>query len=543
MNRKILPILLILTFTFMNFFAQTAYSQNRSHPLDPLTWQEYWTVLETLQETGNLDSDTRFSHINLVQPEKQSVWNWNGNSSLPRMAYATVHQGAETYKAVVDLKNRTLESWTALEGIQPTWLGEEFGKMSDIAKEHPDVIEAMKKRGYDDLSLIDIWFGPPGYFGTDEEIGRRIAHGQITDPSGFRNSWGRGILGLTIVADMHTMEILRVVDEGIVPVSETNIDFDASAIPDVRDVPGPFFVHQPNGAGFFIEGHVVEWQKWRFHVRPDHRVGMVISTVTYNDDENERPVLYEGFLSEIFVPYMDPSFGWYPRNFIDLGEYTAGGFTNPLLRGLDAPDYAHYIDGLFVHDNGRPKHVPNLIAIFERENGDPSWRHNSADMGPESRVKRDLVVRAAAVVGNYDYILDWVFQQDGSIVVRAGATGIAEAKSTLQKDAVEAASSDAPDDAYGRFVDPHIVAVNHDHYFSYRLDMDIDGSDNSLQIDRLTTQMLPDDHPRRSVWVAESSIARTESEAKQKKMMESPALWRGVSNSSKIMWAIQRATS
>lgn len=523
---------LLLSIFFMTA-GQNIFAQSNPHPLDPLSWQEYWTVLETLQEAGNLDGDTRFSHINMVPPDKQSVWNWDGIGSIPRMAYATVHQGPDTYKANVDLKNRKLASWKKLEGIQPTWLGEEFGKMSDLAKEHPEFIEAMKKRGYEDLSLIDIFFGPPGYFGTDEEIGRRIAHGHVSDPSGYRNSWGRNIEGVTIVADMNKMEILRVVDEEIVPVSDTNIDFNLSSIPNLREVPGRMIVHQPNGSGFKMDGHLVHWQKWKFHVRPDHRVGMVISTVSYEDDNQERKVMYEGFLSEIFVPYMDPSFGWYPRNFIDLGEYTAGGFTNPLIRGLDAPDYAHYMDGLFMHDNGRPKHVPNLIAIFERESGDPSWRHNSGDMGPESRVKRDLVVRAAAVVGNYDYILDWVFQQDGSIVVRAGATGIAEAKSTKQKDAAEAGASDLPDDAYGRFVDPHIVAVNHDHYFSYRLDMDVDGTDNSLQIDRLTTKMLPESHPRRSVWVSEPAIAKSESEAKLKKNLENPSIWRVISNSQK----------
>ena len=521
---------LIICITMM-LLASTTLAQEPSHPLDPLTWQEYWVVLETLQEAGNLDGDTRFSHINLVPPDKQAVWSWDGTGQIPRLVYATVHQGADTYKAIVDVNNGFLESWNQLEGIQPTWLGEEFGKLSEKAKEHPEFIAAMEKRGYGDLTLIDIFFGPPGYFGTDEQVGRRIAHGSASDPSGYRNSWGRGIDGLTIVADMNTMEILRIVDEGIVPVSGTNIDFDHRSITNKREVPGKMLVTQPNGAGFDIDGYQVEWQKWKFHVRPDHRVGMVISTVTYDEDGDVRPVMYEGFLSEIFVPYMDPAFGWYPRNFIDLGEYTAGGFTNPLLPGLDAPDYAHYMDGLFMHDNGRPKHVQNLIAIFERENGDPSWRHNSAEMGPESRVKRDLVVRTAAVVGNYDYILDWVFQQDGSIVVRAGATGIAEAKSAIQRDATEAAMAEVRDDAYGRFVDPHIIAVNHDHYFSYRLDMDVDGQDNSLQIDRLTTQMLPDDHPRRSVWVAESSIAETESEAKQKKMMNSPALWRFISGS------------
>lgn len=532
MNKKhsLLQLLIVICIIVT---VQIANAQNNIHPLDPLSWQEYWTVLETLQETGNLDGNTRFSHINLVPPDKETVWTWNGTGSVPRMAYATVHQGSDTYKAIVDLKNQTLESWEKLEGIQPTWLEEEFGKMSDIAKENPEFIEAMKKRGYEDLSLIDIFFGPPGYFGTDEEIGRRIAHGHASDPSGYRNNWGRHIEGVTIVADMNMMEILRVVDEGVVPVSKTNIDFDSGSIPNVREVPGKIFFHQPNGAGFKIEGHQIEWQKWKFHVRPDHRVGMVISTVSYSDGDDERKVMYEGFLSEIFVPYMDPAFGWYPRNFIDLGEYTAGGFTNPLIRGLDAPDHAHYMDGLFMHDNGRPKHVTNLIAIFERENGDPSWRHNSSDMGPESRVKRDLVVRAAAVVGNYDYILDWVFQQDGSITVRAGASGIAEAKSAIQKDAGEAGLAGTRDDAYGRFVDPHIVAVNHDHYFSYRLDMDVDGSDNSLQIDRLTTKMLPEDHPRRSVWVGESTIAKTESDAKLKKMMENPALWRVISNSRK----------
>ncbi|NBC27235.1 MAG: hypothetical protein GVY08_10260 [Bacteroidetes bacterium] len=511
--------------------AVTAEAQEPSHPLDPISWQEYWVVLETLDEAGNLDRDTRFSHINLVPPDKQAVWNWNGQEQVPRLVYAIVHQGADTYKAIADINNRSLESWNKLEGIQPTWLEEEFGKLSDTAKEHPGFIEAMEKRGYDDLTLIDVWFGPPGYFGTDEQIGRRIAHGSAADPSGFRNGWGRGIEGVTIVADVNSMEILRVVDEGIVPVSETNIDFNHASIPNKREVPGKMIVHQPNGVGFEVDGYEVEWQKWKFHVRPDHRVGMVVSTVTYADGDDVRPVMYEGFLSEIFVPYMDPAFGWYPRNFIDLGEYTAGGFTNPLLPGLDAPDYAHYMDGLFMHDNGRPKHVPNLIAIFERENGDPSWRHNSAEMGPESRVKRDLVVRTAAVVGNYDYILDWVFQQDGSIVVRAGATGIAEAKSTIQRDATEAAGEANRDDAYGRFVDPNIVAVNHDHYFSYRLDMDVDGDDNSLQIDRISPMRLPDEHPRRSLWVAESSIARNESEAKQKKMMENPALWRIISGS------------
>jgi primary-amine oxidase len=50
---------------------------------------------------------------------------------------------------------------------------------------------------------------------------------------------------------------------------------------------------------------------------------------------------------------------------------------------------------------------------------------------------------------------------------------------------------------HGRFVDKHLVAVNHDHYFNFRLDVDVDGPVNSFVADKLVTKALPSDHPRR----------------------------------------------
>jgi primary-amine oxidase len=47
--------------------------------------------------------------------------------------------------------------------------------------------------------------------------------------------------------------------------------------------------------------------------------------------------------------------------------------------------------------------------------------------------------------------------------------------------------------------------------------------------DRLVTKMLPADHPRRSIWVRQSTTARTESEGMLHVDMERPALWRVVS--------------
>jgi primary-amine oxidase len=534
--------------------ATPATAQDVRHPLDPLSWQEYWTVLETLRADGKLDGETRFSTVTLAEPAKDVVRGWSRGQPIPRSAFAIVRQGPKTFEALIDLAARKVSSFTETTDVQPNWLRQEFGAVSDAAKKDPAFIAAMKARGITDLTFIDCFSGPPGYFGTEEQKGRRVGHLQCTDVRNARNLWTRRIEGLTVVVDLETRKVIRVVDEGAVPLPTASADYDPASLGPPREVPGPIRIEQPLGPGFELAGHEVAWQKWRFHVRPDVRVGMIISTVSYEDRDQARSVLYQGHLSEIFVPYMDPSFGWFARNFIDAGEFSSGGLTKPLIAGRDCPDTAVYMDMIVAGDNGRPGTVPRTICLFERETGDMSWRHwDGGEASSASRVKRDLVVRTAAVIGNYDYVFDWVFQQDGSITVGVGATGIVEVKTvnaqkttTTLPPAMEAAEAGGPSavgtagqppapaqapDAYGRFMDAGIVAVNHDHYFSFRLDMDVDGSANRLQIDQLKTKMLPADHPRRSVWVNEPMIAKTEKDG-QLDMHHEPTratMWRVLS--------------
>lgn len=495
------------------------------HPLDPLSFDEHWDVLQILYDAGKLDPDTTFSGVHLYEPDKAAVLAWTAGAPMPRQAKAVVRNGEDAFEAVVDLAHGRLESYAKLEGVQPYFTSGEGRKALDNMLEHPDFVAAIKRRGYDDTTFLNCSIGPPGYFGTDEQRGRRVGHGSCRDVRGVRNGWVRGLAGLDVVVDMKTNEVIRVVDEGVVPIPETKADFDRTSTPAPRDVPSPIAVTQPGGPGYDVDGHWISWQNWRFHLRADQRVGPVLSLVTYEDGDDVRSVLYQASLSEIFVPYSDPSFHWYHRNFIDAGEFAASGLMKPLVPGADCPAYASYFSALISDQSGHPETRPNIYCVFERESGDPSWRHRSGEL--DIALKRDLVIRSVAVIGNYDYIFDWVLHQDGSIHVGVGATGIVEAKTVKSRDA----RSGTDDDAYGRFVDDHIVGVNHDHYFAFRLDLDVDGTRNNFVVDRLVTEILPPESPRRSVWKREAWQPSTELEARLKIHHDAPALWRFLSTS------------
>jgi primary-amine oxidase len=183
-------------------------AQTVEHPLDPLTFQEYWTVLETLRDAGRLNDETKFSIVTLRQPPKDLVWSWSPGSDFPRQAFAVVRQGVETSEVVIDLKQRRVVSWTRLEGVQPNWLAGEYSAMVAEVKKHPDFIAALKKRGITDLTFVDCMALPPGYFGAAEDRGRRLAHIQCNNVGGARNTWTREIGGLTAVVDLwHSFEL------------------------------------------------------------------------------------------------------------------------------------------------------------------------------------------------------------------------------------------------------------------------------------------------------------------------------------------------
>src|SRR3978361_561632 len=137
----------------------------------------------------------------------------------------------------------------------------------------------------------------------------------------------------------------------------------------------------------------------------ESRQGTVISLARWADGGKERSVLYQGYMSEMFVPYMDADYGWYSRTYFDMGEYGLGLLASPLKAGLDCPAYATFINNTVNDYKGEPEPRPNSVCIFERNTSDPAWRHFEFVNGTyEARPGVELVVRMAAQLGNYDYL-------------------------------------------------------------------------------------------------------------------------------------------
>jgi len=238
--------------------------------------------------------------------------------------------------------------------------------------------------------------------------------------------------------------------------------------------------------------------------------------------------MYQGSISEMFVPYMDPSETWFFRTYLDVGEYGIGSSGVTLRRGKDCPDDSALVDATFMNDLGKIYTKEGIACIFERVTGDAAWSHyEMAKQGSLARRHTELVVRFIVWLGNYDYVLDWIFTETGSLKGRVGATGIVQVKGVPSQNM--SADSAQQDTAYGRLIAPGTVAVNHDHFFGFRLDIDVDGTRNGMLVDRLRRVNLDEtqvDSPRKQIWQVFSDEAATEADAKLNVDPQRPALWR-----------------
>ena len=513
---------------FQSGLDQTFTVEAAPHPLNGLTTQEISLTFDTIKKSKHAYENMRFSEIKLKEPEKSKVWDAFLNHRTyneDRVAIFTLLKGKQVIEGAVDLKTKKVTQWNVLENTHGMVLYDDMVAVQEIITASEDYKKALAKRGVHDISKVVTTPLTVGYFGGKDGLDRELNVLKVVSylDTGDGNYWAHPIENLVAVVDLDNKKIVKLEEGSIIPVPMQPNPIAAKNQKAFK----PLEVVEPEGKNFSISGQTIHWGPWCFHVGLDSRVGLQISTATYKDKGVKRKVMYEGNLGGMVVPYGDPDMGWYFKSYLDSGEYGMGTLTSSIEKGIDAPNNAVLLDAVIADYTGQPRVIPNAIAVFERYAG-PEFKHQEMNQPNISSERRELVVRWISTVGNYDYIFDWVFNNNGIIGINAGATGIEAVKGVQAKTMHDATAKE--DTRYGTLIDHNIVGTTHQHIYNFRLDMDVDGDNNSfVEMDPVVVKNVRGG-PRSSAMEVRERTVNTEKEAAQR---FDPSTIRLLSNSNK----------
>ncbi|WP_169304053.1 primary-amine oxidase [Arthrobacter sp. CAU 1506] len=479
------------------------------HPLEQLTAEEVRSAREVLEAAQLISESTRFAYFGLAEPPKSAFYSTDSSEALlDRQARIMLWDAAAsssldvlvslTRGAVIE--QRRLDP--AVDGQLPVLL-EEFEIIEEILAVDPQWIAALQSRG---LRPEQVRVAPlsAGVFEYENEEGKRLLRGL-----GFRqdhpgdHAWAHPIDGLVAFVDVERRRVDRLIDDGPVAIPEVNGNYTEAAVHgELRTDLKPIEVSQPEGPSFTMDGNHLTWLGWDLRVGFDAREGVVLHQLHHTLDGRRRPLIHRASISEMVVPYGDPSPYRSWQNYFDSGEYLVGRDANSLKLGCDCLGEITYLSPVVADDFGNPRTIPNGICIHEEDAG-VLWKHTDEwAQSNEVRRNRRLVISFFTTVGNYDYGFYWYLYLDGTIEFEAKATGI-----------VFTAALPDRDYPYASEIAPGLGAPFHQHLFSARLDMMLDGTTN--RVEELDLVRLPKsgDNPHGNAFTQKRTLLSTEKEA------------------------------
>lgn len=509
----------------------TMVSTAAAHPLDPLSAEEIGAAAGILREEKSLNERVRFAGVVLNEPPKENVLAFEKGEDFERQAeiVAVDANSGKSFEAVVSLTRGEVVSWEGIEGdVQPPIVLEEFDECEQACKDNAEYREALAKRGVTDMGMVIVDPWSAGSYGDEE--GRRLSRALTWVKLDLDDhAYAHPVDNLVVVVDLNEMKVVRVEDSGVVPIPKERGNYTPEAVRDelggeMRGDLKPIEISQPEGVSFEVEGHEIRWQKWRMRIGFTAREGLVLYTVSYNDNGRERPILYRASLSEMVVPYGDPRPGHFRKNAFDAGEYNVGALANSLELGCDCLGEITYFDGIVADGAGRPLTIKNAVCLHEEDYG-MLWKHfDMRSEETEVRRSRRLVLSFVATVANYEYGFFWYFYQDGNIEFEGKLTGVVST----------GALPPGEETRHGQLLNPDgLYAPIHQHFFNFRLDMDVDGSKNTVY--EVNTESVPpgDENLQGNAYFAKATPIKSESEGQRNVNMASARYWRIVNESSK----------
>jgi primary-amine oxidase len=438
-----------------------------AHPLEPLAPAELERAAELVR--GRLP-DARFVSIGLHEPPKAEYLAWRADGPRPPRCALAIAVDREhcVREFVCDLDRGVLASELALPGVRSPITPEDYEAAAEAVRADPGWRDALRRRGVEDVSLVQIDVLASGGFGLDVERGRRVARAVaylLRRPGD--NGYAHPIESLIAYVDVDECRVLELEEMDVKPIPlEADGSYAAGTVPG-RDDLRPFSITQPDGVSFTVEGNEIQWYRWTLRAAIDPQEGLVLHDVRFDG----RPVMHRASCAEMIVPYGEPHAMHSWRTYFDAGEYGLGACTNSLALGCDCVGEIRYLDAHLVDRAGRTRALPNAICLHEEDAG-LLWKHSDELAGRvEVRRARRFVLNSMVTVGNYDYAFRWYLQLDGSIECEVQLHGIV---STM-------ALAPGEEPAGSTVVDRGLAAPNHQHFFCFRLDLDVDGIANSVR--------------------------------------------------------------
>jgi primary-amine oxidase len=483
-----------------------------THALQPLSEEEIAKAVGILRSERGVDERFRFVEISLAEPEKAALATADATGGdLPRLAKAVLIDRAQrvSIEARVSLTAGAVVDWKRIAEGEPPFTSDEIDGVEIAVRKHPDFIAAMERRGIADLDLV--WVDPwtAGSYDDEAEFaGRRMARGLLwkKDAADDLNGYAHPIENVIVMFDLHEMEPVKIYDFGVVRVPEKRGNFAEEDASSLRTDLKPIVITQPDGASFTVEGNLVRWHRWRLRVGFTPREGLVIHTVSWEDDDRVRPIMHRGAVSEMIVPYGDPAVTHAKKNVFDIGELNFGSMANSLTLGCDCLGEIYYFDHAFCDPFGKPYTLKNVICMHEEDFG-VQWRHfDWRSNTTEVRRSRRLVISSFSTIGNYDYGFFWYFHLDGTIVCEVKLTGILTTGSV----------PDGVKPTHGQLLNEDgLYGPIHQHLFNFRLDLDIDGPVNTVIEEHAEADPPGPGNPLNGAFRNVKTVLKTEREAQQ----------------------------
>ncbi len=487
--------------------AAPAQAPPATHPLEQLTAEEVTAVRAVLEGAGLVADSTRFVYVGLQEPAKDELYGGGTPERRVRVLLHDVTRPAARDVVVAPsrgevVSDRALDA--ATDGQLPV-LDEEFALVEEVLATDERWLAALAARG---LDVADVRVAPlsAGVFEYPEEEGRRILRGlAFRQDSPRDHAWAHPIDGLVAYVDVMNRTVDQVIDLGPVPVPAESGNFDDPAVTGpMRTTQRPIEITQPEGPSFTLEGNLLSWEGWQLRVGFDAREGLTLHQIGFVDGGRLRPIVHRASIAEMVVPYADPSPVRSWQNYFDTGEYLVGRYANALELGCDCLGDITYVDAVIADERGEPQVLRNAICLHEEDAG-ILWKHTDLWAGSsETRRQRRMVVSFFTTIGNYDYGFYWYLYLDGTIGFEVKATGVVF-------------TSAHPGDGYpyASQIAPGLGAPFHQHLFSARLDMMLDGRTNSVEELEFARVPMGPDNPRGNAFTQRRTPLRRESEAQR----------------------------